>query len=158
LDFSKVESGRLDIEAVDFSLHDNVTDLYRLLIPSAMQKGLSLEYSGSIPKDLHVLGDPSRIRQILLNILTNALKFTKKGSVKLTSKITPIFDGQDELKATFIVEDTGIGIEKHVLDRLFQPFRQGDSSTARLYGGTGLGLAISKNVSISSIQPSPFDH
>lgn len=148
LDFSKVESGKLDIESVEFTLVDHVTELYRLLTPAATQKGLRIEYVGSVPQDLKVLGDPGRIRQILLNLVTNALKFTKNGGVKITAMTTPLYDGHDGIKAVFTVEDSGIGIEKHILDRLFQPFRQGDSSTARLYGGTGLGLAISKNVSI----------
>ena len=153
LDFSKIESGRLDIEEVPFNLSSIVGELVKLLSMFASQKGLKFSYESTLGENLEVLGDPGRTRQILSNLLTNALKFTKQGSVKLSVTSTPMnpqMIGDEALEIEFVIEDTGIGIEKHVLDKLFKPFSQGDSSTARLYGGTGLGLTISKNVSTPS--------
>jgi len=153
LDFSKIESGRLDIEEVPFNLSSIVGELVKLLSMFASQKGLKFSYESTLDENLEVLGDPGRTRQILSNLLTIALKFTKQGSVKLSVTSTPMnpqMIGDEALEIEFVIEDTGIGIEKHVLDKLFKPFSQGDSSTARLYGGTGLGLTISKNVSTPS--------
>jgi signal transduction histidine kinase len=150
LDFSKIESGRLDIEEVPFNLSNVVGELCKLLSMFAHQKGLSFSYDNILDDSLEVLGDPGRIRQVLSNLLTNALKFTTEGSVRISVSSKPVHPqlaGEDHIEVQFVIEDTGIGIEKHVLDKLFIPFRQGDSSTARLYGGTGLGLTISKNVS-----------
>jgi signal transduction histidine kinase len=150
LDFSKIESGRLDIEEVPFNLSHVVGELCKLLGMFAQQKGLEFIYKNTMDENLEVLGDPGRTRQVLSNLLTNALKFTKEGGVKLAVTSTSLDASTDEaVKVQFIIEDTGIGIEKDVLDKLFQPFSQGDSSTARLYGGTGLGLTISKNVSLN---------
>lgn len=155
LDFSKIESGRLDIEEVPFNVSSIVDELVKLLSMFAKQKGLKFIYENTLDARLEVLGDPGRTRQVLSKLLTNALKFTKEGTVKLsvsaTAKDSPQ-TGVDVLEVQFVIEDTGIGIEKHVLDKLFRPFSQGDSSTARLYGGTGLGLTISKNVSYHCFQ------
>jgi len=148
LDFSKIESGRLDIEEVPFNLVETVGQLCKLLGIFAQQKSIDFVYENDMDDQLEVLGDPGRIRQVLSNLLTNSLKFTSQGMVKLSVSSNVVkspVDG-DALEVTFIIEDTGIGIEKNVLDNLFKPFRQGDSSTARLYGGTGLGLTISRNV------------
>jgi len=150
LDFSKIESGRLDIEEVPFNLSSMVDELCKLLSMFASQKGLEFIYENDMDDTLEVFGDPGRMRQVLSNLLTNALKFTKEGTVKLSvtsTKLNPQMAGEETLEVQFTIEDTGIGMEKHVLDKLFRPFSQGDSSTARLYGGTGLGLTISKNVS-----------
>jgi signal transduction histidine kinase len=148
LDFSKIESGRLDIEEVPFNLSSIVGELCKPLGMFAEQKGLDFVYDDNANENMEVLGDPGRTRQVLSNLLTNALKFTKKGSVRLTVTTTSLEANDKEIvEVQFVIEDTGIGIEKDVLDKLFQPFSQGDSSTARLYGGTGLGLTISKNVS-----------
>ncbi|PMD19299.1 hypothetical protein NA56DRAFT_690619 [Hyaloscypha hepaticicola] len=147
LDFSKIESGRLDIEEVPFNLALIVGELCKMLSMFACQKGLKFSYENTMDKDLELLGDPGRTRQVLSNLLTNALKFTKEGTVHLSVSARPMSPqviGDEILEVQFIIEDTGIGIEKHVLDKLFRPFSQGDSSTARLYGGTGLGLTISK--------------
>ncbi|KAH6694228.1 M4WV, histidine kinase-group IX protein [Leptodontidium sp. MPI-SDFR-AT-0119] len=149
LDFSKIESGRLDIEKVPLNLSSVVGELCKLLAMFADQKGLEFVYDNFMDEELKLIEDPGRTRQVLSNLLTNALKFTKEGSVKLTVSSTlaePDEYGQDTMKVQFLIEDTGIGIEQSVLDRLFKPFSQGDSSTARLYGGTGLGLTISKNL------------
>jgi signal transduction histidine kinase len=151
LDFSKIESNRLDIEEVPFNVSNTVGELSKLLSMFARQKGLTFEYVNKIEDSLEVLGDPGRVRQILSNLLTNALKFTSEGTVSLsvTSQVLGLEQfGEESVEITFVIQDTGIGIEKEVLDKLFTPFRQGDASTARLYGGTGLGLTISRNVSI----------
>lgn len=153
LDFSKIESGRLDIEEVPFNLASVIGELCKLLSMFAQQKSLEFIYENTMDEDLELVGDPGRVRQVLSNLLTNALKFTREGYVKLVvSCVTqgiPLGDEDETIEVQFLIEDTGIGIEKSVLDKLFKPFSQGDSSTARLYGGTGLGLTISKNVSWS---------
>ncbi|KAH8661668.1 hypothetical protein BGZ60DRAFT_433470 [Tricladium varicosporioides] len=149
LDFSKIESGRLDIEEVPFSLSAIVSELCKLLSMFANQKGLQFVYEDAMDENLELIGDPGRIRQVLSNLLTNALKFTKEGMVKIMITSVPrtsAANTDEILDVKFVIEDTGIGIEKEVLDKLFRPFSQGDSSTARLYGGTGLGLTISRNL------------
>lgn len=150
LDFSKIESGRLDIEEVPFNLASVIGELCKLLSMFAQQKGLEFIYENTMDEDLELVGDPGRVRQVLSNLLTNALKFTRDGYVKLvvssSTRGIPLAEEDELIEVKFLIEDTGIGIEKSVLDKLFKPFSQGDSSTARLYGGTGLGLTISKNV------------
>ena len=146
LDLSKVESGRLDIEEIRFSLSVVVQDVCQMLSFAAERKNIDFksEVQGDIEQDLVVLGDPGRVRQILTNLLTNSIKFTLEGYVKLTVAIQKETD--ELIEILFTVEDTGIGIEEEVQKRLFKPFSQADSSTARRFGGTGLGLTISKNV------------
>ncbi|EHY59828.1 hypothetical protein HRR83_008365 [Exophiala dermatitidis] len=146
LDFSKIESGRLDIEEVQFSLNVVLEDVSKMLLYAAQRKGLEFCSDirlGSSP-DLALLGDPGRIRQILTNLLTNSIKFTSDGYVKLGACITS--ETSDSITVEFSVEDSGIGIEEEVKKRLFSPFSQADSSTARRFGGTGLGLTICKNL------------
>lgn len=146
LDFSKIESGRLDIEEVQFSLGLVLKDVAKMLSYAAQRKNLSFGSDLQLGEtdDLVLLGDPGRIRQILTNLLTNSIKFTSEGYVRLTAKITS--DTAETTTVEFGVEDTGIGIEEDVKKRLFKPFSQADSSTARRFGGTGLGLTISKNL------------
>ncbi|PQE20359.1 hypothetical protein CJF30_00001680 [Rutstroemia sp. NJR-2017a BBW] len=146
LDFSKVESGRLDIEEVQFSLSVVVRDVSKMLSFAAERKNLTFESNINIgvDSDLIVMGDPGRIRQIITNLLTNSIKFTSEGWVKFS--VLKETEGEDTIGVKFIVEDTGIGIEEEVRKRLFKPFSQADSSTARRFGGTGLGLTISKNL------------
>jgi len=150
LDFSKIERGRLDIEEVPFNLASTLDELCKLLSMFAQQKGLKFIYENSIDKTLEVLGDPGRIRQVLSNLLMNALKFTEEGTVKMTVSATrrdsELLGDEETLDVKFVIQDTGIEIEKSVLNKLFRPFSQGDASTVRLYGGTGLGFTISKNV------------
>lgn len=147
LDLSKVESGRLDVEEVQFSLSVVIRDVNKMMSFAAERKGLTYEsfIQPEIERDIKVMGDPGRVRQILTNLLTNSIKFTSEGSVKLSVSIIGVTT--DTVKVNFEVEDTGIGIEEDVRKRLFKPFSQADSSTARRFGGTGLGLTISKNVS-----------
>ncbi|TGO08120.1 hypothetical protein BTUL_0225g00110 [Botrytis tulipae] len=150
LDFSKIESGRLDIEEVPFNLCSIVGELCKLLCVFANRKNLVFNYENEVDESLEVLGDPGRIRQVLSNLLTNSLKFTENGSITISAKGKRITDssniGNDTIEVSFMIKDTGIGISKTTLDKLFRPFSQGDSSTARLYGGTGLGLTISRNL------------
>lgn len=146
LDLSKVESGRLDVEEVQFSLSVVIRDVSKMLSFAAGRKHLAFESNiqlGSL-EDLIVMGDPGRLRQILTNLLTNSIKFTSVGSVTLAVAIER--ETHDTIEVVFTVEDTGIGIEEEVRGRLFKPFSQADSSTARRFGGTGLGLTICKNV------------
>jgi signal transduction histidine kinase len=150
LDFSKVESGRLDIEEVQFSLPVVIRDVSKMLGFAAERKGLSFEGDVQIgmDKDLIVIGDPGRVRQILTNLLTNSIKFTSDGGVRLAVMVQT--EDSETIEVKFAVEDTGIGIEEGVQKRLFKPFSQADSSTARRFGGTGLGLTICKNVSFEA--------
>ncbi|KAF2118368.1 putative histidine kinase HHK6p [Lophiotrema nucula] len=146
LDFSKVESGRLDVEEVQFSLSVVLRDVNKMMSFAAQRKNIAYESSiqAEVERDLRVMGDPGRLRQILTNLLTNSIKFTSEGSVRLDVSI--IGESKETVTVNFVVEDTGIGIEEEVRKRLFQPFSQADSSTARRFGGTGLGLTISKNL------------
>lgn len=146
LDLSKVESGRLDIEEVQFSLSVVIQDVCKMLSFAAQRKSLTFESDIRISsnQDLVVMGDPGRVRQILTNLLTNSIKFTSEGFVKLAVVVKK--ETYDTLEVQFSVEDTGIGIDDEVQKRLFKPFSQADSSTARRFGGTGLGLTICKNL------------
>ena len=141
LDFSKVESGRLDLEAIEFNLYNCVGETMKTLALRAHQKGLELAYDAAPDVPPQLIGDPGRLRQILVNLVGNAIKFTEHGEVLVEIESLSQRDGLVELH--FKVTDTGIGVspEKHKL--LFMAFSQADSSTTRKYGGTGLGLAIS---------------
>ncbi len=142
LDFSKIEAGKLDIEKVPFSLLETVEGVGELLIPRAEDKGIELvvDLDPAIPDRL--VGDPTRLRQVALNLAGNAVKFTEKGSVSLVVRAgAPAADGRIALR--FEIVDTGIGLSPEQCSRLFQPFQQADSSTSRKFGGTGLGLSIS---------------
>ncbi|MCP4425825.1 MAG: response regulator [Chloroflexi bacterium] len=144
LDFSKIESGQLELEEESFDLHRCVEEALDLLAPKATAKGLQLAYSvqGDIPAT--ILGDVTRLRQVLLNLLGNAVKFTEKGEVVVILQCKTLVENEHELH--FTVKDTGIGIPKDRMHRLFKSFSQVDSSTTRRFGGTGLGLAISKRL------------
>ena len=146
LDFSKVESGRLDVEEVQFSLSVVIQDVSKILSFTAERKNLRFKSHIRLgpDEDLVLLGDPGRVRQILTNLLTNSIKFTSEGYVKLSATISKETD--EVVWVQFMVEDSGIGIEEEVKKKLFKPFSQADSSTARRFGGTGLGLTICKNL------------
>jgi signal transduction histidine kinase/CheY-like chemotaxis protein len=140
LDYSKIEAGRMTVENIDFSLRSVCEEVRAILRAAVATRGLemSLDYDATLPACIQ--GDPLRIRQILLNLTSNAVKFTEHGSVRIeVSRL-----GDNRLKVS--VTDSGIGIDEEQLNRMFQRFTQADSSTTRRYGGTGLGLAISKTL------------
>ncbi|MBX9823425.1 MAG: PAS-domain containing protein [Xanthobacteraceae bacterium] len=140
LDFSKIEAGRLELEETAFSLSgliDGSVDTFR---PQAAAKGLSIESVIEAGSNDALVGDPTRVRQILFNLVSNAIKFTQHGGVKVRAGTQPLGDGAT--RVTLAVTDTGIGLSAEQRARLFQPFAQADSSTTRKFGGTGLGLSI----------------
>ncbi len=141
LDFSKVEAGKLDLELIEFSLQDCVGETVKALAVRAHEKGLELAYQVGPEVPQRVVGDPVRLRQILTNLVGNAIKFTPEGEVVLTLSAAPGDNGKISLN--FTIKDTGIGIPPEKQVGIFQPFVQADASTTRTYGGTGLGLAIS---------------
>jgi signal transduction histidine kinase/CheY-like chemotaxis protein len=145
LDFSKIEAGRMDIESQPFDLRDCVESALDLVTVLASEKSLDTAYIFEDDVPAAIKGDVTRLRQIILNLLSNAVKFTEKGEVVLTVFSTPTTN--NNVKLTFSVRDTGIGLSSEGMGRLFQSFSQADSSTTRKYGGTGLGLAISKRLS-----------
>ncbi|MBZ5568586.1 MAG: PAS domain S-box protein [Acidobacteriia bacterium] len=141
LDFSKVEAGKLDLELIEFNLQDCVGETVKALAVRAHEKGLELAYQVGSEVPQRVVGDPVRLRQILTNLIGNAIKFTVQGEVVLTLNAASRDDGKTSLN--FAIRDTGIGISPEKQASIFKPFVQGDASTTRTYGGTGLGLPIS---------------
>jgi PAS domain S-box-containing protein len=149
LDFSKIEAGKMDLEAQPFELRECIESALDLVAPRAAEKGLDLAYELQPDAPRGIRGDVTRLRQILLNLLTNAVKFTETGEVVLTVGSQPLTRANRKTarhELHFAVRDTGIGIDAERQGRLFQSFSQADTSTARRYGGTGLGLAISRRL------------
>jgi signal transduction histidine kinase len=138
LDLSRIEAGRLEIEHVPFDLGEL---MHQTLAPLKLDaEGKGLQWHVALPAPQALRGDPVRVRQVLINVVGNAVKFTREGAIAIDVAAVPVADGSLELH--FRVTDTGIGIEAEQLSRLFQPFAQADSSIVRRYGGTGLGLAL----------------
>lgn len=150
LDMSKIEAGKLDLETVDFDLHGLLHQVRQLWTPEAARKRLALDLDISPELPRYVTGDPTRLSQILTNLVSNALKFTEHGSVRIVAECTgaDAASKDDESHATirFTVADTGIGIPEYVQQKLFAAFAQADNSVGRRFGGTGLGLAICKQL------------
>ena len=148
LDFSKIEAGHIHIESLEFDLTQPLRDVLEVLVPRATAKGIELVLLVPLEVPLLVRGDPDRLRQILLNLVGNAVKFTESGQVVLGVTVIPNATNQAEnsVKLRFSVTDTGVGIGPEVQARLFERFTQADTSTTRKYGGTGLGLAICKRL------------
>jgi len=147
LDFNKIEHGKLEIENIDFQLHETIDLTVRPYKIQAEEMGvqLSLDISPEVP--LWVNGDPMRTRQLIVNYVSNALKFTSKGAIKITISVDEInIPAGDQLKLKFMVSDTGIGIPADKQQHIFELFTQADSSTTRKFGGTGLGLAITSQL------------
>lgn len=151
LDFEKIESGNMDLEVIPMDLPHLVQSVVTLMSGHAAEKGISL--SSDIPQDFpsELMGDPTRLRQILLNLVNNAIKFTSEGGVTIVINARPV-DGPQSNESTtfqeiyFAVKDSGIGISDEAQSKLFAPFSQAEKSTARKYGGTGLGLAICRRL------------
>jgi signal transduction histidine kinase/CheY-like chemotaxis protein/ligand-binding sensor domain-containing protein len=139
LDLSKIESGKLELEAVPFALPTAIDNAVELLSATASAKGIELvcDIDATVPES--VLGDETRLRQVLVNLISNAVKFTESGEVVVSAKV-------EETSLLLTVRDSGVGIAPDRLDRIFQSFSQADSSTSRKYGGTGLGLTIAKRL------------
>jgi signal transduction histidine kinase/ligand-binding sensor domain-containing protein/CheY-like chemotaxis protein/HPt (histidine-containing phosphotransfer) domain-containing protein len=146
LDVSKIEAGMLEVEVVPFVLRDCLDDAVGMVAMRATSKGLAFGFRVSDGVPAAIESDPARLRQILVNLLDNAVKFTARGKVRLDVEATPPAEPDGETEIRFSVRDTGIGIPGEGLDRLFRPFSQADSSTTRVYGGTGLGLVISRRL------------
>lgn len=144
LDFSKIEAGKLSIESADFSLHDVLANVSTVTSQRASEKGLQylFEIDENVP--VHLRGDPLRLGQVLINLVSNAIKFTAQGQVRLRCNV--ISGTADRVELRFAVEDTGIGMTPEQQEKVFQAFSQADDSTTRKYGGTGLGLAISRRL------------
>ncbi len=146
LDFSKIESGKLDLAIEEASPRSIVEEALDITAPPALAKGLDVAYSADPEVPERVLIDPVRLRQVLINLLGNAVKFTDKGEVALLLHVEPEVGEAGQVRLSFVVRDTGIGIPAEQLNRLFQPFQQLDSSAKRRHGGTGLGLVISRHL------------
>ena len=146
LDFSKIESGKMDIENINFDVRKLIHSVALLMAGRADEKGLRLieDVGEDVPAALK--GDPTRLRQILLNLIGNAVKFTESGSVKIHVQVQRRMPEKNKLAIYFDVEDTGIGITKEAQEKLFNPFSQADKTITRRFGGTGLGLAICKKL------------
>lgn len=139
LDQAKIEAGRLEIEAIPFNLNEVVKQSAAMARGLAERKRIAFHLNDSSPEDTYLLGDPVRLRQILLNLLSNASKFTEEGEIRLAIQCV---EAGDPSRWRFTVSDTGIGMDEEVQKRIFKRFAQADSSTTRRYGGTGLGLSI----------------
>ena len=144
LDFSKIESGRMELEETSFDLRLCVEDVLDLMAPKSLEKHLDIIYFIDPQIHQHIFGDGFRLRQIIVNLVSNAIKFTNKGDILITITLASQ-DGLD-VALEFSVQDTGIGIPSEKIDSLFSPFTQVDASTTRKYGGTGLGLAITASL------------
>jgi signal transduction histidine kinase len=144
LDYSKMESGVITLENIPFSLHEVISDVHATFSSSAEKKGIVLKYFIDDAISKKVLGDPVRLKQILLNLTGNAVKFTDSGEISIRCRLWSEEGGSQTL--LFEVQDTGIGIPEEVQSSIFEQFTQADSSVTRKYGGTGLGLAISKRL------------
>lgn len=146
LDFSKIEAGQLVFESVPFDLQAVLGDVTALLEGRAQRKGLTCvtELEDELPAG--VVGDPGRLRQVLINLVGNAIKFTERGGVVVRAGLAQAEGDSDRIQIRFEVEDTGIGMSQDFLSKLFKPFLQEDASTTRRFGGTGLGLSISKRL------------
>ncbi|MFC1763861.1 response regulator [Planctomycetota bacterium] len=141
LDFSKIEAGKLELDPIDFELRDSLADMLNTLAVRAQSKGLELAYSVQAQVPDALIGDVYRLRQILMNLVGNAIKFTEQGEIVV--EVIHLSQHENGHELQFSVRDTGVGIAADKVDKIFKPFEQEDSSTTRKFGGTGLGLAIS---------------
>ena len=144
LDFSKIEAGHFELDTIEFDMMDMVEEICDLMVLKAHEK--DIEFMHHMPENVHrkLIGDPVRLRQVVMNLLGNAIKFTEKGHVLI--EITSMTEKDDQITLKCSIKDTGIGIKKDHLDKLFKPFSQSDTSITRKFGGTGLALVISKRI------------
>ncbi len=148
LDFSKIEAGRLDLEHIEFDVRDTVEEAVDVLAVRALEKGLEIVGHVDPGVPLRLKGDPGRLRQVLVNLIGNAVKFTARGGIKVTASLVLPAPADAVPKVRFAVQDSGIGIPADRQSQLFLPFSQIDGSTTRKYGGTGLGLAICRQLAL----------
>ncbi len=146
LDFTALQSVSIRMEQLPFDLKACITSVVDSVQPSAAQKGLQLDVNFSTPNQTTLCGDPHRLKQIITNLVTNAIKFTERGTVRIRVELTPVENEPAKEGLTIRVEDSGIGMHPEQLAQLFQPFSQGDASISRRYGGSGLGLNICKRL------------
>jgi len=144
LDISKIESGKMELEIVPFDMHELFTSCRTLVMPKAVEKGIMLHFYAEPSIGRKPLGDPTRLRQVFVNLLTNAIKFANTGMVKLLSDVVNMDD--HSIIMHFEVKDSGIGMTAEQITKIFDPFTQAEAGTTRKYGGTGLGLAITRNI------------
>ncbi|MDR0442492.1 MAG: transporter substrate-binding domain-containing protein [Treponema sp.] len=144
LDISKIESGKMELETISFDLHEIFAACRTLIAPKAEEKGIALHFYAEPPVGKKLLGDPTRLRQVIINILSNAVKFTNTGSVKIAATVKGKPNGN--ITISFVIKDTGIGMTAEQTARIFEPFMQAEVSTTRKYGGSGLGLTITKSI------------
>jgi polar amino acid transport system substrate-binding protein len=144
LDFSKIESGKLELESIEFDLEEVFSNLSNLCVEKASEKGLEVIFAIDPHVPVTLIGDPLRIGQVLLNLTTNAIKFTNSGQIFI--EVTKGKTTSQDVELLFTVSDTGIGLTQQQMDKLFHSFQQADNSTTRQYGGTGLGLSICKSL------------
>jgi len=144
LDISKVESGKMELEQIPFDMHELFASCRTLVLPKAVEKGIMLHFYSEPSMGRRPLGDPTRLRQVFINLLSNAIKFTRIGTVKIYAKIKE--QTENTITMYFEIKDTGIGMTKEQIDKVFDPFIQAESGTTRKYGGTGLGLPITKSI------------
>jgi len=144
LDISKIESGKLELENIPFDLKDMFNSCRTIILPKAMEKGLTMHYYAEPSIGKRIFGDPTRLRQVLVNLLSNAVKFTSSGMIKMNAVVQDI--DEDSVTMCFEIKDSGIGISPEQIEKIFDPFMQAESGITRKFGGSGLGLAISKNI------------
>ena len=144
LDISKIESGKMELENIPFDMHELFTSCRTLIMPKAVEKGISLYFYAEPSIGRMPVGDPTRLRQVLVNLLSNAVKFTRTGMIKLNAALKS--SDETGISMHFEVKDSGIGMTSEQINKIFDPFIQAESGTTRQYGGTGLGLSITKNI------------
>ncbi|MCG3148103.1 MAG: Sensor histidine kinase RcsC [Verrucomicrobiae bacterium] len=144
LDFSKIEAGRVELDPIDFDIRDSLADMLRTLTYKANEKGLELAYHVAPEVPEMVVGDPVKIRQVIINLVSNAIKFTEQGEIVVNCDLAAPVEGRVNLR--YSVTDTGIGIPVEKQQKIFEAFTQADGSTTRKFGGTGLGLTISQRL------------
>ena len=144
LDISKIESGKMELENIPFNLHELFASCRTVIMPKAIEKGLAMHFYAEPSLGKRLYGDPTRLRQVLVNLLSNSVKFTNTGLIKMQASVKDV--GHDTVTMFFEIKDSGIGITAEQIKKIFDPFIQGDSGTTRKFGGSGLGLPITKNI------------